>query len=49
MFPSLLVLHPEIAKSMVEYRYQRLEAAKRNAFANGFKGAMFPWESAETE
>src|ERR1700748_1317299 len=48
MFPSLLVLHPEIAKSMVEYRYQRLEAAKRNAFANGYKGAMFPWESAET-
>jgi trehalose/maltose hydrolase-like predicted phosphorylase len=48
MFPSVLVLHPEIAKSMVEYRYQRLEAAKRNAFANGFKGAMFPWESAET-
>jgi trehalose/maltose hydrolase-like predicted phosphorylase len=48
MFPALLVLHPEIAKSMVEYRYQRLEAAKRNAFANGFKGAMFPWESAET-
>src|SRR5678815_3122976 len=48
MFPSLLVLHPEIAKSMIEYRYQRLEAAKRNAFANGFKGAMFPWESAET-
>jgi len=48
MFPSLLVLHPQIAKSMVEYRYQRLEAAKRNAFANGFRGAMFPWESAET-
>ena len=48
MFPALLVLHPELAKSMLEYRYQRLEAAKRNAFANGFKGAMFPWESAET-
>jgi trehalose/maltose hydrolase-like predicted phosphorylase len=48
MFPALLVLHPEIAKSMVEYRYQRLDAARRNAFANGFKGAMFPWESAET-
>src|SRR6478736_5872559 len=48
MFPALLVLHPELAKSMTEYRYQRLEAAKRNAFANGFKGAMFPWESAET-
>jgi protein-glucosylgalactosylhydroxylysine glucosidase len=32
---------------MIEYRYQRLEAAKRNAFSKGFKGAMFPWESAE--
>jgi trehalose/maltose hydrolase-like predicted phosphorylase len=42
------VLHPEIAKSLVEYRYQRLDAAKRNAFNRGYKGAMFPWESAET-
>ena len=48
MYPALLVLHPPLAKSMIEYRYQRLEAAKRNAFANGFKGAMYPWESAET-
>jgi trehalose/maltose hydrolase-like predicted phosphorylase len=48
MFPAVLVLHPEIAKSMMEYRYQRLEAAKRNAFSKGYKGAMFPWESAET-
>lgn len=48
MFPSILVLHPEIAKSLVEYRYQRLEAAKKNAFEHGYKGAMFPWESAET-
>jgi trehalose/maltose hydrolase-like predicted phosphorylase len=48
MFPAMLALHPELAKSMIEYRYQRLEAAKRNAFSKGFKGAMFPWESAET-
>jgi len=48
MFPAVLVLHPAIAKSMVEYRYQRLEAAKRNAFSKGYKGAMYPWESAET-
>jgi len=48
MFPALLVLQPELARSMVEYRYQRLEAAKRNAFSKGYKGAMFPWESAET-
>src|SRR5574338_370489 len=42
MFPAVLVLHPEIAKSMLEYRFQRLEAAKRNAFSKGYKGAMFP-------
>ncbi len=48
MYPGLLVLHPEIGKSMVEYRYERLQAAKRNAFAKGFKGAMYPWESAAT-
>ncbi len=48
MFPALLVLHPELAQSLIEYRFRRLEAAKRNAFALGFKGAMFPWESTET-
>jgi len=47
MFPALLVLHPDIAKSLVEYRYERLEAAKQNAFAHGYKGAMFPWESSD--
>ena len=48
MYPAILVLHPEIAKSLVEYRFQRLEAARRNAFSHGYKGAMFPWESAAT-
>jgi trehalose/maltose hydrolase-like predicted phosphorylase len=48
MFPAVLVLQPEMAKSMVEYRFQRLEAARKNAFSKGYKGAMFPWESAET-
>lgn len=48
MYPALLVMKPALAKSMIEYRYQRLDAARKNAFANGFKGAMFPWESAET-
>ena len=48
MYPALLVLHPEIAKSLVEYRFQRLATAKQNAFAHGYKGAMFPWESADS-
>lgn len=46
MFPSLLLLQPGIAKSLMEYRYQRIAAAKHNAFSHGYKGAMFPWESA---
>jgi len=48
MFPAILQLQPAMAKSMVEYRFERLEAAKRNAFGKGYKGAMYPWESAET-
>ncbi len=47
MYPPLLILQPEIAKSLLEYRFQRLEAAKQNAFAHGYKGAMFPWESSD--
>ena len=48
MFPVYLVLQPEIAKSLMDYRFDRLEAAKRNAFSHGFKGAMYPWESTVT-
>jgi len=47
MYPPLLVLQPEVAKSLLEYRYQRLEAAKQNAFSHGYRGAMFPWESSD--
>ena len=48
MFPALLVLHPDIARSLVEYRFRRLEAARHNAFAHGYQGAMYPWESADS-
>lgn len=48
MFPVLLALHPELARTMLEYRYQRLSGARRNAFANGYRGAQFPWESAQS-
>jgi len=45
MYPPLLAMHPEIAKSLLEYRFVRLDAARKNAFSHGYKGAMFPWES----
>lgn len=48
MFPPLLVLNQNIAKSTLNYRFNRLEKAKQRAINYGFKGAMFPWESDET-
>ena len=47
MFPALLLLHPDIARSMVTFRSRALPAARRNARANGYRGAMYPWESDE--
>jgi trehalose/maltose hydrolase-like predicted phosphorylase len=46
MYPALLIMHPELGRSLVEYRYERLGTAKRNAYSKGYKGAMYPWESA---
>ena len=48
MFLPLLTLHPELAKGFVDYRFDRLEAAKKNALSYGYNGAMYPWESALT-
>jgi trehalose/maltose hydrolase-like predicted phosphorylase len=45
MYPPLLILQPDIARSLLEYRYERLEMARKNAFSHGYQGAMFPWES----
>src|SRR5437773_367558 len=47
MLPPLLVLHPDLARSMVMFRYRALGAARRNASRNGYRGAMYPWESDE--
>ena len=40
-------LQPEITKSILEYRFNRLAAARQNAFSHGYQGAMFPWESSD--
>ena len=45
MFPPLLVLNQDIARSLVNYRSDRIEKAKQKAINFGYKGAMFPWES----
>lgn len=48
MYPPLLMLHPELARSPLEYRYNGLEKAKLNASGYGYKGAKYPWEGDDT-
>jgi len=48
MFPPILVLQPSMARSLVEYRVARLDAALDYARSTGWSGARFPWESAYT-
>lgn len=44
MMPGLLLMHPEFAKNIVDYRYKNLNAAIQNAKLNHWNGAMYPWE-----
>ena len=48
MEPAILLMQPELARSYVDYRFDRLGAARENARMHGYKGAMYPWESAAT-
>ncbi|AWX45602.1 Alpha,alpha-trehalose phosphorylase [Flagellimonas maritima] len=48
MFPPLLMLNQDIARSLMNYRSDRLDKAKEKAINFGYKGAMFPWESDDT-
>ncbi|QKJ65130.1 glycoside hydrolase family 65 protein [Flavobacterium sp. M31R6] len=48
MYPTLLALQPDMAKSCLDYRFDRLEKAKQKATIYGYKGAMYPWESDDT-
>jgi trehalose/maltose hydrolase-like predicted phosphorylase len=47
MMPALLAVHPDIARPMVDYRFDTLAAAKKNAGANGHMGAFYPWTAAD--
>ncbi|AQG81273.1 glycosyl hydrolase family 95 catalytic domain-containing protein [Spirosoma montaniterrae] len=45
MYPPLLMLKPDMARSLLEYRFERMSIARQNAFSHGYAGVMFPWES----
>ncbi len=48
IFPFYNLHFPEIARSFLLYRYRRLDAAREYARENGYKGAMYPWQSADS-
>jgi beta-phosphoglucomutase len=48
VLPFFIYTQPAIARNMLLYRFHALPGARRKATANGFAGAQFPWESAET-
>ncbi len=45
VLPYLKLRLPEVSRALMRYRYRRLDAARRAAGAEGFRGAMFPWQS----
>lgn len=47
MMPALLATHPEVARTLLDYRYGTLDAARANARANGYDGAFYPWTAAD--
>jgi trehalose/maltose hydrolase-like predicted phosphorylase len=47
VLPVLCAVLPEAARSILEYRVARLPQARAEARQRGFRGARFPWESAD--
>lgn len=48
MLPVFIYTAPHIARNLLNYRYRNLPGARRKAQQNGYEGAQFPWESADT-
>ncbi len=45
IFPFLNQRRPVLTKALLLYRYRRLPAARRHAVEEGYRGALFPWQS----
>lgn len=48
LLPYHLMTAPETARNLLRYRFHNLPGAHEKALRNGWKGALFPWESART-
>ncbi|MEU5772250.1 discoidin domain-containing protein [Streptomyces venezuelae] len=45
MYPGLLATRPELARSVVDYRYRTRAGARENARKLGYEGLFYPWNS----
>ena len=45
VLPLLTSRMPSVARSVINYRWRRLPAAREAAAASGLHGALFPWQS----
>ena len=45
IFPFINLHEPQLARSLLMYRYRRLEQAREAAARAGYRGSMFPWQS----
>ncbi|MBN1836340.1 MAG: beta-phosphoglucomutase family hydrolase, partial [Spirochaetales bacterium] len=47
IYPFYNLHFPEISRSLLLYRYRRLEGARDYAREHGYRGAMYPWQTAD--
>ena len=47
VLPFFIYTQPETARTLLKYRYRNLPGARQKAAQMGFRGALYPWESAD--
>jgi beta-phosphoglucomutase family hydrolase len=47
ILPFYNLRFPRISKALLMYRYRRLNGARQYAAENGYRGAMYPWQTAD--
>lgn len=47
VLPFFLYTFPEVARNLLEFRYNGLAGARAKALEYGYEGAMYPWEVAK--
>jgi len=48
ILPFFIYTQPQLARNLLMYRWHTIGGARKKARDNGYQGAQYPWESAET-